>query len=69
MVLLGPSGCGKSTLLQIVAGLESLTSERSRSAVVTSPTFEPKDPRHRHGVPVLRSLSDHERPPEHGVRP
>ena len=32
LTLLGPSGCGKSTLLRIIAGLETQTPARSRSA-------------------------------------
>ena len=32
VVLVGPSGCGKSTLLRMIAGLESVTGGRSRSA-------------------------------------
>ena len=30
MVLLGPSGCGKSSVLRMIAGLEPITSARSR---------------------------------------
>ena len=29
----------------------------------------PQGPRHRHGVPVLRALSEHDRRPEHRLRP
>ncbi len=36
MVLLGPSGCGKSTALRMIAGLESITTARSRSATTSS---------------------------------
>jgi len=32
VALLGPSGCGKSTTLRMVAGLESVTEERSELA-------------------------------------
>jgi sn-glycerol 3-phosphate transport system ATP-binding protein len=35
IVLVGPSGCGKSTLLRMVAGLETITSARSRSATAS----------------------------------
>ena len=31
VVFVGPSGCGKSTLLRMIAGLEDITPERSRS--------------------------------------
>ena len=32
VVLVGPSGCGKSTTLRMIAGLESITRARVRSA-------------------------------------
>ncbi len=36
MVLVGPSGCGKSTALRMIAGLEDLSGEPSRSAAAAS---------------------------------
>ena len=52
IVLVGPSGCGKSTTMRMVAGLEDITSQ---------------GPRHRHGVPELRSVPQHDGVREHGV--
>ncbi len=37
-VLVGPSGCGKSTALRMVAGLETITTGRWRSATGWSTT-------------------------------
>ena len=58
----GPSGCGKSTLLNMIAGTgggSPAARSRSRIAVVNGvPSVQAQ---HRHGVPVLRALSQHER--------
>ena len=40
-VLVGPSGCGKSTLLRMVAGLETISGGRSRSATASSTRSSP----------------------------
>ena len=35
IVFVGPSGCGKSTLLRLIAGLEDLTSGKSKLMAAT----------------------------------
>ena len=60
LVLVGPSGCGKSTLLNMIAGLEEITRRRSRIRGEHE-RRAPVRPQHRHGVPVLRALPEHDR--------
>ena len=64
----GPPGCGKSTLLAMIAGLESVTSGEIWIGDRHGQFGRAQGPRHRHGVPVLRALPDHDRAPEHAVR-
>ena len=66
---LGPSGCGKTTTLRMVAGFETPTRGRDphRRARRDRPPAEPAQ--HRHGVPVLRAVPQHDRGPERRLRP
>ena len=66
-VFVGPSGCGKSTLLRMIAGLEDVTAGDDRHRRRDRERRAAGQARHRHGVPVLRALSAHERAREHGA--
>ena len=59
-VLLGPSGCGKTTLLRMTAGLETITDGNLSIDGERVNEQHPRDRGHRHGVPELRAVSDHE---------
>jgi multiple sugar transport system ATP-binding protein len=59
-VLLGPSGCGKSTLLHSIAGLVDTDSGAIEIGGQGHDLGRPKRARHRHGVPVVRAVSDHD---------
>ena len=56
VVLVGPSGCGKSTLLRMLAGLENITSARSRSATAWSTTSSPKSATSPWCSRIMRSI-------------
>ena len=58
--LLGPSGCGKTTMLRMVAGFETPTArdDPDRRARRGEPAPEPAQ--HRHGVPGLRAVPEHD---------
>ena len=68
LVLVGPSGCGKSTLLNMIAGPGHDHRRRDRDRRRPGQRAAPQGPRHRHGVPVLRALPEHDRGPEHRLR-
>ena len=68
IALVGPSGCGKSTLLAMIAGLETVSEGEIRIGDRLGQFGGAEGPRHRHGVPVLRALSDHDRAREHHLR-
>ena len=68
IVFVGPSGCGKSTLLRLIAGLEEITVGHARDRRQGGQRRAAVQARHRHGVPVLRALSAHDRLRQHGLR-
>ena len=68
LVLVGPSGCGKSTLLNTIAGLESISAGEIRIGGKRGQRPASLEARHRHGVPVLRALSQHVGRREHRLR-
>ena len=68
LVLVGPSGCGKSTLLNTIAGLETITEGEIRDRRTHDQRSAPLEARHRHGVPELRALSEHDGRGEHCLR-
>ena len=43
MVFVGPSGCGKTTALRMVAGLETISEGKLRSAIDVVNDVQPKD--------------------------
>ena len=57
IALLGPSGCGKTTLLRIVAGFIAQTQGRIIIGDEIVDMLPPNQPRRRHRVPELRSVS------------
>ncbi len=63
VVFVGPSGCGKSTLLRMIAGLEKVTQGEISIDGRRGQRRAAGRARHRHGLPVLRALSAHERLP------
>ena len=65
LILVGPSGCGKSTLLNIIAGLEEPTEGELAHRRQRRHRRGPGPARHRHGVPELRALPDHDRGRQH----
>ena len=69
IALVGPSGCGKSTLLRAIAGLEDVTS--GEISIGRSRRHRPRaaSSRHRDGLPELRAVPAHERPPEPRIWP
>ena len=69
IVLVGPSGCGKSTLLRMIAGLEEVTERHRVDRRTRRDGARATPPRRRHGLPELRALSAHDRPPEPRLRP
>ena len=69
MVLLGPSGCGK---IDDAADDRRARVDHLGRALDRRARRQPgagQGPRHRHGVPVLRALSAHEREGQSGLRP
>ena len=69
IVFVGPSGCGKSTTLRMIAGLEEISKGELYIGDRLVNDVAPEGPRHRDGVPELRSVSAHDRVQEHGFRP
>jgi alpha-glucoside transport system ATP-binding protein len=67
IVFVGPSGCGKSTLLRMIAGLEKITGGTLEIDGQVGQRHAARAARHRHGVPVLRALSAHDRARQHGL--
>ena len=67
-VFVGPSGCGKSTLLRLIAGLEDVTVRTGADRREGHDQRRAVEARPRHGVPVLRALSAHERAQQHRLR-
>ena len=68
VVLVGPSGCGKSTLLRMIAGLEERDGRHDLDRRPRRHRPRAAPPRHRDGLPELRALPAHERPPEPRLR-
>ena len=48
IIFVGPSGCGKSTTLRMIAGLEDISSGRTKGS------------RHCDGIPELRAVSTYD---------
>ena len=69
IVLVGPSGCGKSTSLRMLAGLEDIFQRQFADWRSQSQHHVAQRPGHRHGVPVLRPVSPHERGGKYGLQP
>ena len=69
IALVGPSGCGKSTLLRALAGLEEVTERLDLDRRAGRDRSRAEAPRRRDGLPELRPVPAHERPPEPRVRP
>ena len=67
LVLVGPSGCGKSTLLNRSPGWRRSPQAKSASTGRASTTCT-LQARHRHGVPVLCALSEHDRGRQYRLR-
>ncbi len=57
LVLVGPSGCGKSTTLRMLAGLEEVNKGTHPHRWQGRHHDAAEGPRHRNGVPELRSVS------------
>ena len=60
LVLLGPSGCGKTTTMRMIAGLEEASSGDISDRWKTGERPGAQGSGCRHGVSVLRPLSQHE---------
>ena len=67
IVLVGPSGCGKSTTLRMIAGLEEISDGELYIGDKLVNDVAPQGPRHRHGLPELRSLSPYDCVRQHGL--
>ena len=65
LTLLGPSGSGKTTTLTMLAGFEQPTGGRIFVGRRGCHAGAGREARHRHGVPELRAVSQHERRREH----
>ncbi len=65
LTLLGPSGSGKTTTLTMLAGFEQPTGGRIFVAGEDVTVGAGREARHRHGVPELRAVSQHERRRKH----
>ncbi len=68
IIFVGPSGCGKSTTLRMIAGLEEISKGEMYIGGSADQRRSSEGPRHRHGVPELRSVPPHDRLQEHGFR-
>jgi ABC-type sugar transport system ATPase subunit len=68
LVLVGPSGCGKSTLLNMIAGLEDITTGEISIKGAVMNGVHPSKAQHRHGVPELCALPEHDGRPKHHLR-
>ena len=66
--LLGPSGCGKTTALRIVAGFLQADSGTRRDRRRGHVDARAQPPRHRHGLPGLQPVPQHDRGAERRVR-
>ncbi len=70
LVFLGPSGCGKTTMLRIIAGLEQPDAGGRVLFDGKDMTSVPiEKAQRRHGVPVLRAVSEHDGRGQHRLRP
>ena len=57
---LGPSGCGKTTTLRMIAGFEVPNTGRIRMDDKDITDLRPRSAQHRHGLPVLCALPEHD---------
>ena len=69
ITLLGPSGCGKSTLLRCIAGLTGVNGGQVLLDGEDLVPVAPQKARHRHGVPELRAVPQHDRAAERRLWP
>ena len=66
---LGPSGCGKTTMLRMIAGFETPTAGRYPDRRQGRHQPEAQPAQHRHGVPGLRAVPEHDGGAERRLRP
>ena len=68
MVYVGPSGCGKSTILAVAGRSGRDQRGHNQDRRPRRQRCPAQRSGYRHGVPVLRAVSAHERVRQHGVR-